>query len=170
MRALATLITGTGVLLGVAGCGSSNAVWVTCEITKDGKPYVAPSGQVLQVTFYAVPQDAAPGGRAMPGEPYPAAFAATGRYEVPGPDGRGIPPGKYRVAVIQKPKDRSAAPKPKSKAQAPDRDHDFLEDKFSPVTSPIILSVERSAHMVVALDRPATAVAGGEYRPPRPGD
>jgi hypothetical protein len=66
VRRVLTLVSGTGLLLAVVGCGSSNAIWVTCE---------------------------------------------------------------------------------------------------SPVSSQIILTVEKHAHMVIDLDRPATAV-GGEYRPP----
>ncbi len=36
------------------GCGPSDAVWVTLELQKGGKPYVAPENQSVQVTFYGM--------------------------------------------------------------------------------------------------------------------
>ena len=142
--------------LGFGGCGSSNSVWVTCEFTKNGAPFTAPNGQVVQVTFYALDAKDESGKAVANKQPFPAAPLGDGKFEVPGPDGSGVPPGKYRIAVTQTPKDRATAPATKSRKLAPDRDHDFLEGRFGPDTSPIERTIERSEHVIFELNRPAS--------------
>ena len=62
---------------------------------------------------------------------------ADGTSTVPGPDGRGIPPGKYRVSVTQKYRTKHTVNKPKKLGTAPiDRDTDLLGERFSPTGSP----------------------------------
>jgi hypothetical protein len=165
MRALALPFACLSLTLALAGCGASNAVHVTCEVTKGGKPYVVPDGQVVQVTFYVIDAKDDQGNAIPEREPYAAAPTGDGRYEVRGPDGNGIPPGKYRIAVLQTPKDRKSAPKPKAKNQVPDRDHDFLADRFSPTTSPIVQTVDKPAHVLIDLDA-APALAAPKPQAP----
>jgi hypothetical protein len=129
-------------------------VWVTCEVAKGGKPYSVPENQVVQITFYAVDVKDENGQAISGNQPYPAATTGEGKYEIPGPDGRGIMQGKYRVSVIQTPKSSTTAPAQKSRRLAPDRDHDYLEDRFGPTTSPIVRTVEKSSHLIIDLDRP----------------
>jgi hypothetical protein len=146
----------TGFALAMPGCGSSNEVWVTCEIQRYGKPYSVPENHSLQVTFYAMKVTDQNGKTTPSSEPYPAASTGDGKFEVPGPAGRGIPPGKYRVSVIQTPKNTATAPKPKSKREAADRDFDFLRDKFSPESSPIVRTIDgKTTQLAIDLDSPA---------------
>lgn len=153
MRYSSLTLVGTSTLLlaGLSGCGSSQALWVTCEVAQGGKPYAVPDGQVLHVTFHAM-EAKDETGKTVAGDPYAAALTSDGKYEVLGREGRGIPPGKYRIALAQTPKSTATAPR-KSKKFAPDRDHDFLEDRYSPTRSPIILTVDRADHLVIDLDK-----------------
>ncbi len=57
--------------------------------------------------------------------------------------------------MIQTPKTSASAPRSKRKGDAPDRDHDFLEDRFGPANSPIVRTVEKSTHLTIDLDKPA---------------
>jgi Protein of unknown function (DUF1559) len=45
--------------------------------------------------------------------------------------------------------------KVKVKTKAPDRDHDYLEGKFGPATSPIVRTADKSTHLTIDLDKPA---------------
>ncbi len=156
MRIKVLLAVAAAGSLCLSGCGSSSDVWVTCEIHRHGQPYTVPETHSLQVTFYALEGKDETGKIKAAGEPYPAGRTADGKFEVPGPEGRGIPPGKYRISVIQKPKGTSAAPKPKSKREAADRDTDFLRDQFSPDASPIVRTIDaKSAQLVIDLDSPS---------------
>ena len=91
-------------------------------------------------------------------EPFAARLKGEATYEVPGPEGYGIPAGKYRVSVIQKPKAGTLTP-PKSKGRmpgkAPDRDEDFLKNQFGPESSPIIRTIDKSCHLTIDLDQPS---------------
>ena len=58
---------------------------------------------------------------------------ADGTFEVPGPDGRGIPPGKYRVSVTQNIGPGTRSTGPRSSGTAPiDRDTDLLGGPLQP--------------------------------------
>src|SRR5271157_3318450 len=84
------------------GCGKSNAIKVTGKLLQAGKPYVPPAGQRVVVTLYVVDaKDAS--GKAIPAqEPFLAYYdPKAGTFEVPGPDGYGISPGKYRISIFQ---------------------------------------------------------------------
>jgi hypothetical protein len=156
VRTTLLLAASAVMALSFSGCRSSDDVYVTCEIQRYGKPYAVPDTQSLQVTFYAMETKDESGKVKQTNEPYAAARSSDGKYEVPGPDGRGIPPGKYRIAVIQKPKSTATAPKPKSKNEAPDRDTDYLADKFGPNTSPIVRTIDaKTAQLVIDLESPS---------------
>jgi hypothetical protein len=88
------------------------------------------------------------------GEPFPAAPTDEGTFEVPGPEGRGIPPGKYRISVVLNPRNSVTAPRPKSQRDAANRDHDFLGGRFGPASSPIVRTLDAPTHVVIDLDRP----------------
>ncbi len=70
---------------------------------------------------------------------------ATGNFEITGADGKGIPPGKYRVAV-------SAGAfvggpgGPSSK--------DPFEGKFGKDNSPIIREIDGKSEIIIDLDKP----------------
>lgn len=86
-----------GVLLLIAaasgsGCGSGPALQkAKGQILVNGKNYRAGDQEQLQVIFY--PDEP------TPKTTYPADVKPDGTFETLGAEGRGIPPGKYRVAV-----------------------------------------------------------------------
>ena len=140
MRAALCSLFGLCCLL-LPGCGPSDAVWVTLDLQKGGKPYVAPENQSVQVTFYGMERKTPVPGESFGHEPFMARNKGEATYEVPGPEGYGIPAGKYRISVIRKPKTGTLKPseaKGKKGIKAPDRDEDFLKNQFGPDSSPII--------------------------------
>jgi hypothetical protein len=74
----------------LAGCGS-RGVTVQGRLEMNGAPYRPAAGETVVVTFLA-----GAGGKAVS---YPASVSAEGTFTVGGPEGKGIPPGRYRVAV-----------------------------------------------------------------------
>jgi hypothetical protein len=130
---------------------------VTGALLKGGTPYKAPQGQTLGLTFYAL-EVADADGKKVPAhnQPYPAVVSPDdGTFRVPGPEGRGIPPGKYRVALVRKLTRESleAGPAPRGKA-AFDRDTDLNKDAFGPERSPIVRELTSSCALAIDLDRP----------------
>jgi len=75
-----------------SGCGSGPPMQkAKGQILVNGKNYQVGAQEQLLVIFYPdVP---------TPNTTYPAEVKADGSYETIGMDGRGIPPGKYRVGV-----------------------------------------------------------------------
>lgn len=67
-------------------------------------------------------------------------------------DGRGIPAGKYRIAVTQTITSEAAA-KQKGRKRI-NRDTDMLKDKFSEMASPIVRELKNSAGLTIDLDKP----------------
>jgi hypothetical protein len=153
---LAVLI---GVLAGSPGCGGpGNGVWVTGKLLKGGAKYTPPEDQVVSVTFVPLEVQDASGKTTKGGDIYAAEFNdSESTFEVPGPDRRGIPPGKYRVAVTQKLKreayDAARQKAPRGK-KPPSREADMLADRFGTSTSPLIVQVNRSEEVTVDMDRP----------------
>jgi len=128
-------------------------------LQKGGKPYVAPENQSVQVTFYGMERKKPVAGEGFEREPFAARLTGEAKYEVPGREGYGIPAGKYRIAIIQKPKTGTLRPgqvKGK-KPVAPDRDQDFLKNQFGPESSPVIRTVDGSCHLTIDMDQPSDA-------------
>jgi hypothetical protein len=144
------------------GCGGRrNTVWVTGKLLKGGAQYVPPKDQLVYVTFVALEVKDDSGKTIPSGEAYTANLDQTkGTFSVPGPEGQGIPPGKYRIAVTQK-MEREAfnAAKPQSQSKSRnkkrvDRETDMLADRFGLGTSPIVREVNTSQELTIDLDRP----------------
>jgi hypothetical protein len=119
------------VFLLLAGCGTGGkpAVGVSGRILDHTRPYVAPAQNLppgdkgLRVTF--INADAAQ---------YPAVVDPTeGSFTVPGDEGRGIPPGTYRIAVGV-----GAMGQP-----------DLFKDAFSEQKSPLTVEISKSCEVVV---------------------
>jgi len=149
-------------VLASAGCGeSSNGVWVTGKVLKGGAPYVPPQGQVVYVTFVGLEiQDGS--GKTIPsGEPFQAEVdQANATFSVPGAAGRGIPPGKYRVAVTQKmTREAFDAANPRRPKKGVDRETDMLAHRFGLETSPIIREIKSSCNLTIDLEKPLETVA-----------
>jgi hypothetical protein len=148
-------------LLAHLGCSGGNTVWVTGKVLKGGAPYHAPEGQLLYVTFVAteIKDDS---GKDIPGgDEFMADLdQATGTFSVPGKERRGIPPGKYRIAVTQKMRREAFdATKPHSKRglKRADRETDMLANQFGIDTSPIVREVKGAQDIAIDLDRPREA-------------
>jgi hypothetical protein len=150
VRATAFTCLCAAACLALAGCGAGNAVWVKGHLLKGGQPYTAPDNQTVGVTFYAMDAQST-----KADEPFAATYGPEGAFEVPGPEGRGIPPGKYRISVIRKPKAGTIKPAPKGSKVVVDRDRDYLNDQFGPTTSPIVREIRSSADLTIDLDNPA---------------
>ena len=99
--------------------------------------------------------DPSSGKKAAGPDMYGANVAEDGSFDVPGVDGDGIPPGKYRVALILRPgRDRSEkAQDPKAKKADPDKD--YLNGEFGPENSPIVREITRPRPLVIDLNQPA---------------
>jgi hypothetical protein len=84
----------------VAGalCGCSNGdgrLTTKGRIVKGGAPFTVTEPEFVRVTFFPMTSDGAP-----PRNTYLAAFSPSdGTFRAVGPDGKGLPPGKYRIAV-----------------------------------------------------------------------
>jgi hypothetical protein len=120
-------------LAAVAGCGSG-LLTTRGRVLKGGAPFKPGPGQFVRVTFVPV---LAPGKRAE--DYYVAEYnAEDGTFQVAGKDRKGMPPGKYRVAVEL---DKSRA--------------DLLKGRFNADNSPFVYDVDSSTpEIVIDLDRP----------------
>ena len=141
------------------GCGgSSNAVWVEGKLLKGGARYSPPEGHLVSLTFIGLEIEGPMGKVIKSPEPFEADYKdEDGTFSVPGREGSGIPPGKYRIAVTQKmSREAFEAAKPKGKAgQKPiTRETDFLGDRFGPTTSPIVREIKGSTDLVIDMDKP----------------
>jgi hypothetical protein len=143
-------------LVTFAGCsGRGNTVSITGKLLKGGAPYVPPSGQLVSVTLVGIEIQDETGKKVQGGDPFLAIVDQTnGSFSVPGPEGYGIPPGKYRVTVTQKlSRDAFNAANPRPK-KGVDRETDMLRDKFGVTTSPFIRQVDKSQELTIDLDKP----------------
>jgi hypothetical protein len=83
-----------GLCLLAAGCGDGK-LRTKGRLLKGGQPCVPAEGESFNVTFVPIPPDGKP-----PVDYYFAAFdPSDGTFRPAGKDGKGMPPGKYRVAV-----------------------------------------------------------------------
>jgi hypothetical protein len=141
--------------LALAGCGSNPRIQVQGLLMKGGSLLKPPEGASTQVVFVAMDVKGDPERSIGVNEPFAASVNdEEGTFEVLGPDGRGIPPGKYRVSVTQKYRTKHTIDRPKARGEAPiNRDTDLLDDRYSPTGSPLIVEVVDSTQIVVDLDR-----------------
>jgi hypothetical protein len=139
------------------GCGSGDSVWVSGKLLKGGTTYTPPEGERVTVTFVGVEAKDPSGKPIETGEPFTAEVnQAQGTFTVPGRERKGIPSGKYRVAVIQK-FTREAFDKayPKPPKKGIDRETDRLGNKYTLQNSPIVREIRSSRDVVIDLDNPA---------------
>jgi len=148
-----SILTGPVVLSGCGGSGEP-VVWVTGKLLKGGAKYEPPADQQVTMMFVAMEIENAEGKVVPSTEPYLAHYdGANGTFKVPGKDGSGIPPGKYRVAITLKLK-REALNATKPIQKAVDRERDYLDNKFGVTTSPIVRQIKSSTDLTLDLDKP----------------
>jgi hypothetical protein len=141
--------------LAVVGCGSNNRVRVEGVLLKGGSPLTPPDGASNQMVFVAMDVKGDSEKAIGANEPFAAILNEDGTFDVPGPDGTGIPRGKYRVSVTQKYRTKHTIDTPKRSGEASiDRDTDLLRDRYSPTTSPLVVEVTTSEKLTLDLDHP----------------
>jgi hypothetical protein len=142
--------------LAVSGCGSSsNTIWVTGKLQKGGATYTPPAGQKLEMTFYAMEVIDETGKKLTNAEPYLADLnPEDGTFSVPGAEGKGIPPGKYRVAISQRLTRDAVEKASKAKRKVVNRDADSLASQFGMATSPIMRDLTSSCEVTIDMDHP----------------
>jgi hypothetical protein len=121
------------LLLGLfaLGCGDSSRIHAKGRIVKGGQPYLAQEGEGFRVFF--VPLDGVKGNHY---DSYAAEYnPETGAFRVEGKDGKGLPPGRYRVDLqLMKSKE------------------DLLNGKLLGKKSPFIVEVTGKDELVINLD------------------
>jgi hypothetical protein len=145
-----------GVLC-LEGCGGGNTIWVTGVLQKGGEPYKPPEERKLALYFYPI----AEGTAANPvDEPEMADYdPRDGSFTVPGREGHGIAPGKYRIAIVEtlRREARDAlnkGSKPKRGTPRITNDTDFLEASFGKTTSPFVRDLKTSTKLTLDMASP----------------
>jgi len=117
-----------------SGCGGDGLLRTQCRLLKGGQPFIPKEGEYIQVTFVPISPDGKP-----PSDLYYADVdQATGTFRPAGKDRKGMPPGKYRVAVelMKKKKDQ-------------------LGGKFNEDKSPFVFDFDsKTTEVVIDLDSP----------------
>jgi hypothetical protein len=123
-----------GLCLLLVGCGGDKRLRTQGRVLMGGQALVPKEGESVRVTFVPILPDGKP-----PADHYFAEFnPADGTFTSSGKDKKGMPPGKYRVAVEYK-KNRS----------------DVFGGKFDEDRSPYVFDVDGStAEVVIDLDKP----------------
>lgn len=139
----------------LAGCtgGEAPTYKTTGKVVENGQPVNIPRYRegynCLQVDFYPVEESGA-----LKNAPHAAAFPAEdGTFTVSGEKGKGIPAGKYRVAVRRV--DRTKTVQPDAAGNI-----DAWNGKFSEKTSPFVVDVPSQSEIVIDIAKaPAAAPA-----------
>lgn len=85
---------GWGMILvaaAISGCGSSGSI-VVGQVVENGRPYTPPPGFTVQIAARGGPQGATPLAFVSP-------LDADGSFRLTGPDGGGLPPGRYKLVL-----------------------------------------------------------------------
>ena len=141
----------------VAGCGHGDTIWVSGVLQKGGEVYKPPDGRKLAIYF--CPMKDGSSGQPI-GEVEMADYNSNdGSFTVPGARGYGIPPGKYRIALVETPRREALdqlkkASKPKRGQQRITNDTNFLEDSFGEKTSPLIHDLRASTKLTLDMAKP----------------
>ncbi len=141
----------------LAGCGSGDNIWVTGMLQKGGEMYKPPDGHKLALYFCPMPGEAS---ATRTGDVEMADYdPRDGSFTVPGREGYGIPPGKYRIAVVETVR-REALDKLKEaskskRGRTPIRDDtNFLEASFGEQTSPFVRDLRLSTKLTLDMSKP----------------
>src|SRR5262245_45735090 len=127
---------GAAALLGatvLTGCGGDGMLKTKGRVLKGGAPFTLKAGEDLGIFFYPLGGDGKLGTTV-----YPAFFnAADSTFHVTGSDRRGMPPGRYRVAVEHKLNKK-----------------DLFKGAFDMNHSPFVFDVDaKTAEIVIDLDK-----------------
>jgi hypothetical protein len=116
------------------GCGGDGRFKARGRVVKSGTPFTLGEGEGMRMIF--VPVEA--GEKTF--DTYAAVFNKDGSFEVAGKDGKGLPPGKYRVTLEHLKKKQ-----------------DLFDGAFAGDNSPIVREVTDGANeIVIDLDKPTS--------------
>ncbi len=91
------LITSLALGLLISGCGGSGKLQTRGRLLKNGAPYLPPEGDIVRVMFVPIPD-----GKERVTDFHMANFnPEDGTFQASGKDLKGVPPGKYRIAIEQ---------------------------------------------------------------------
>jgi hypothetical protein len=130
-RALTLTVFGLCIL--ITGCGDGR-LRTKGQLLKGGQPFIPPEGEYIEITFVPI----LPDGKPAPDYYYAEVDQAAGTFRPAGKDLKGMPPGKYRVAVelMKKKKDKFGG-------------------KFNTMRSPFVFDVDsQTKEIVIDLDKP----------------
>jgi hypothetical protein len=124
--------------------GEGKKVLPKGRVTNGGKVIpVKPMVGRLQIRFYPYRE----GSDEKLVDPQEAVVdAETGTFEVKGPEGKGIPAGKYRICVMY----FDSFPPPPNKLD----ESDIFKGKFAPGKSPIIRDIDGSSEIIIDVSKP----------------
>ncbi len=89
------VVLGLICLVAMTGCSGDGKLNIKGRVIKNGAALKLPEKEFVRVTFFPVTTNGRP-----PTNTYIAAYdPEDGTFEAVGPDGHGIPPGKYRIAI-----------------------------------------------------------------------
>jgi hypothetical protein len=139
------------------GCGG-DGIRVTGVLQKVGEKYNPPEGHKLALYFYPM----AEGTSDKPtGDVEMADYdARDGSFTVPGRDGYGIRPGKYRIAVVETLRREALDQLKQGKALKAgqkhriDKETNLLEYTFGEHTSPFIRDLRSSTKLTLDMAKP----------------
>jgi hypothetical protein len=141
----------------LAGCGHGDSIWVKGVLQKGGEIYKPPEGRKLALYFCPIKD----GTSAIPtGDVELADYdARDGSFTVPGREGYGIPPGNYRIAVVETLRREALdqlkkASKSKRGQKRISDDTNLLESSFGETTSPFIRDLKTSTTLTLDMARP----------------
>jgi hypothetical protein len=116
----------------ICGCSSDGRIQARGKLVKNGAPFKLGEAEGMRIVF--VPYEAS--GSTF--DTYVAVFDGNGSFKVTGKDGKGLPPGKYRVTVEHLKKKE-----------------DQFKGAFSGKKTPIVREVTNSStEIVIDLDNP----------------
>jgi len=117
--------------LAASGCGGGGSK-VTGKVVNNGQPFSLSDKGLIQLLFIPEGHDQ--------GQQFPASTnKPDGSFEVAGPEGKGLPPGKYRISV------QVFDPYPTT---------DKLDGKFLKEKSPIVKDISGSQSITIDVAKP----------------
>ena len=133
MRRVLLASAAVALCLLAAGCGNG-MLQTQGRLVKGGQPFVPAPDEAIQILFVPIFPDGH-----LPGDYYAAVVdQTTGTFRPAGKDGKGMPAGKYRVAIelMKKKKDQFGG-------------------KFDSASSPYVFDIDsKTSEIVIDLDNP----------------
>jgi hypothetical protein len=136
-----------GLCLGLVGCGDGR-LQTPGRVVRNGQPLIPKDDESVRVTFVPILPDGQ-----KPRDHYFAEFnPSDGTFRPAGKDKKGMPPGKYRVAVEFK-----------------QNKQDVFAGQFDENRSPFVFDVDSGTReIVIDLDHPPSGAAAPAVAAPQP--